>query len=110
MAATTETAQLELPIAGMTCASCANRIERKLNKLEGVAAAVNYATEKATVEYDAEAVAPEDLLAAVEAAGYEAKLPSIQPEQGGGGEGGDPATELRPRLVISAGVAGPVPR
>ena len=43
---------VELPITGMTCASCANRIERKLNKLEGVSATVNYATEKATVDYD----------------------------------------------------------
>ena len=43
---------LELPITGMTCASCANRIERKLNKLEGVTASVNYATEKARVEFD----------------------------------------------------------
>ena len=49
----TATAQVELPITGMTCASCANRIERKLNKLDGVTATVNYATEKATVEYDA---------------------------------------------------------
>jgi Cu+-exporting ATPase len=59
----------------MTCASCANRIERKLNKLDGVSATVNYATEKATVEYDADVVAPEQLLGAVEAAGYKAKLP-----------------------------------
>ncbi len=49
-------AQVELPITGMTCASCANRIERKLNKLDGVNATVNYATEKATVEYDATSV------------------------------------------------------
>ena len=46
---------LELPITGMTCASCANRIERKLNKLDGVTATVNYATEKAKVEFDADA-------------------------------------------------------
>ena len=44
--------RVELPITGMTCASCANRIERRLNKLDGVSAAVNYATEKATVEFD----------------------------------------------------------
>ncbi len=50
------TAHVELPITGMTCASCANRIERKLNKLDGVNATVNYATEKATVEYDATSV------------------------------------------------------
>ena len=51
--------QIELPIGGMTCASCASRIERKLNKLDGVSATVNYATEKARVDFDADAVAPE---------------------------------------------------
>src|SRR5688572_17269000 len=70
------TAQVVLPITGMTCASCANRIERKLNKLDGVTATVNYATEKATVAYDAGAVEPEQLLGAVEAAGYKATLPA----------------------------------
>ena len=54
MSATTE--HVELPITGMTCASCANRIERKLNKLDGVTATVNYATEKARVEFDPGAV------------------------------------------------------
>ena len=63
---------IELPITGMTCASCANRIERKLNKLEGVQASVNYATEKATVDYDPAAVEPAVLVGAVEAAGYHA--------------------------------------
>ena len=56
---------IELEIGGMTCASCANRIEKKLNKLEGVAATVNYATEKAKVTYTGD-VAPDDLVAAVE--------------------------------------------
>ena len=45
-------AHLELPITGMTCASCANRIERRLNKLDGVSATVNYATERAAVDFD----------------------------------------------------------
>ena len=45
-------AHLDLPIQGMTCASCASRIERKLNKLNGVDATVNFATEQATVDYD----------------------------------------------------------
>ena len=67
---------LELPITGMTCASCANRIERKLNKLDGVTATVNYATEKAKVEFDPAAVAPAQLIEAVEAAGYSAELPA----------------------------------
>ena len=77
MSATTE--HLELPITGMTCASCANRIERKLNKLDGVTATVNYATEKARVEFDPGTVAPEQLVGAVEAAGYSAALPSREP-------------------------------
>ncbi len=48
--------RLELPVEGMTCASCANRIERRLNKLDGVTATVNYATEKAAVEFEAGAL------------------------------------------------------
>jgi Cu+-exporting ATPase len=74
------TEHVELPISGMTCASCANRIERKLNKLDGVTATVNYATEKATVDFDRAAVAPERLVQAVEAAGYQAVLPTDAPD------------------------------
>ena len=55
MSATTQ--HVELPITGMTCASCANRVERNLNQLEGVSATVNYATEKARVEFDPHTVA-----------------------------------------------------
>ena len=77
MASTPQPAEhLELPITGMTCASCANRIERELNQLDGVTASVNYATEKATVDFDPAAVAPDQLVAAVEAAGYQAVIPS----------------------------------
>ncbi|MEY9904475.1 Cu+-exporting ATPase [Catenulispora sp. MAP12-49] len=65
---------VELAIGGMTCASCASRIERKLNKLDGVAATVNYATEKAKVRFP-DGYAPADLVAVVEAAGYTAMLP-----------------------------------
>ena len=68
----------------MTCASCANRIERKLNKLDGVTATVNYATEKAKVSYPA-GMAPEQLLSAVDAAGYSARLP--EPERPAGSDG-----------------------
>ena len=53
--------RVDLPIEGMTCASCANRIERRLNEVDGVTATVNYATERATVEYDPAAVEPEQL-------------------------------------------------
>ena len=68
--------RVELPITGMTCASCANRIERRLNELDGVSSTVNYATEKARVEFDRDTVAPEQLVEAVEAVGYETALPS----------------------------------
>ena len=69
-----ETSSDELVIGGMTCASCAARIEKKLNKLDGVIATVNYATEKAKVTY-AGSVTPQDLVAVVEATGYTAALP-----------------------------------
>ena len=101
--------QVELPITGMTCASCANRIERRLNKLDGVTASVNYATEKATVEVDAAAVAPEQLIAAVEAAGYQAKLPSAEPSGSADGEVDvDETAPLRQRLLVSLALTLPV--
>lgn len=67
-----------LDIAGMTCASCANRIERKLNKLDGVTASVNYATEKARILFPV-ALSPADLVRTVEAAGYQATVPTAPP-------------------------------
>ncbi|GAF44510.1 heavy metal translocating P-type ATPase [Rhodococcus wratislaviensis] len=97
--------QIELAIGGMTCASCANRIERKLNKLDGVTATVNYATEKARVHYDAADVLPEDLVATVEQAGYTARLPEVKPPAP---EEEDPAAELRQRLLVSAVLTVPV--
>jgi len=104
---TTSPERLELPIEGMTCASCATRIEKRLNKLEGVEATVNYATENAAVMFDPARVAPEDLVAAVEAAGYHAKLtpegaePEEQLEL-------DPTAALRWRLLVSAALSLPV--
>jgi Cu+-exporting ATPase len=91
---------LELPIDGMTCASCANRVERRLNKLDGVSATVNYATEKARVDFDPGAVAPEDLVAAVAAAGYAAALPAAQPAPAA--EPDDETAALLHRLVVAA--------
>ena len=96
---------VELSIGGMTCASCANRIERKLNKLDGVTASVNYATEKAHVEITGD-VTPDDLVSAVEAAGYSARLPEVATEPTPAGD--DPTTELRTRLLISAALSIPV--
>jgi Cu+-exporting ATPase len=101
---TTTTARLELPIEGMTCASCAARIERKLNKLDGVTAAVNYATEKAAVEYDPAQVTPELLVDAVEQVGYSARLPQVEAEA----VEEDPTADLRRRLIFSAVLALPV--
>src|SRR3712207_6750661 len=65
---------VELAIGGMTCASCAARIEKKLNRLEGVSATVNYATEKAKVTVTGD-LTPADLIATVEKTGYTAHLP-----------------------------------
>src|SRR5438874_9577333 len=98
--------QVELPITGMTCASCANRIERKLNKLDGVDASVNYATEKATVSYDADAVEPELLVDTVAAAGYEAVLPTREREAAERDD--DPTTDLRRRLIVAGVLALPL--
>lgn len=95
---------VELAISGMTCASCANRIERKLNKLDGVTATVNYATEKAKVSFPV-TVSTDDLLRTVESAGYAAALPTppdevavVEPER-------DP---LLQRLLVSAALSIPV--
>ncbi|MDQ3408942.1 MAG: cation transporter, partial [Actinomycetota bacterium] len=108
----TQTPQrLELPVQGMTCASCANRIERRLNKLEGVTATVNYATEKAAVEFDAGQVSTEDLIGAVEAAGYTARPPA--PPSAAGTEPQEDADErhlrsLRQRLIGAAALSVPL--
>ena len=105
---------VELVIGGMTCASCAARIEKKLNKLDGVTATVNYATEKAKVTY-AVPVVPADLVATVEATGYTATLPPPRTSPPGPGVGGDPgaqgpdeASSLRQRLLVCVALSGPV--
>ena len=102
----TPTARLELEIGGMTCASCANRIEKKLNRLDGVSASVNYATEKAVVTapsgYD-----PAVLIAEVEKTGYTAALP--QPPASAAEEPEDrELTSLRQRLVGAVVLSVPV--
>ena len=101
--------QVELPITGMTCAACANRIERRLNRLDGVTATVNYTTEKARVEFDSGALAVEELVGAVEAAGYQAVLPSTSPlEAADAARAQDPTAPLRHRLILSAVLSLPV--
>lgn len=100
---------IEFDIGGMTCASCATRIERKLNRLDGVEATVNYATEKARVRTEA-GVATDSLIAAVESAGYTAVVPT--PRTSAAPDESPPAdnetTALRNRLIISASMAFPV--
>jgi len=102
--------RLELPVEGMTCASCANRIERKLNKLHGVEATVNYATERATVEVDPALASAGDLVGAIEAAGYRASLPSPEspPREEIAQAEDDPTASLRRRLVVAAVLSLPV--
>ena len=125
---------LEIEVTGMTCSSCSSRVERKLNKLPGVYASVNYATGLALVEMD-EGIDVEALVATVEAAGYGAIAPlsvkahettapgpaaestvGIESQVAGGGERPDSATdveaastaELKGRLVVCAVLAAPV--
>ncbi|MEU7482876.1 heavy metal translocating P-type ATPase [Streptomyces sp. NPDC042319] len=119
---TTSQAQVELAIGGMTCASCAARVEKKLNRMEGVTATVNYATEKAKVAYDS-GVEIADLIATVERTGYTAREPEPEPptpapdsdldsdDARAAGSEGDPdhaLSALRQRLIVSAVLAAPV--
>jgi Cu+-exporting ATPase len=92
-----------LALEGMTCASCAARIERKLNKLDGVEATVNYATEQATVRFDPDRVALLDLVGAVETIGYGAALPRAAADSSA-----DAARSLRRRLVVAAALSAPL--
>jgi P-type Cu+ transporter len=91
--------ELELAIGGMTCASCASRVERKLNKMTGVTASVNYATERATVSFPVD-VTEADLVATVQAAGYTATVP--RPEEP------DRTLGWRRRLIVAVVLAVPV--
>jgi Cu+-exporting ATPase len=108
------TARLDLPITGMTCASCAAKIEKKLNGLEGVTATVNYATDKATVTYAPEAVAPAALVDAVESLGYGVELPAAgghddaSMHQAGGHDHTEPVEQARQRFFVTAALAIPV--
>lgn len=92
---------LQLDIEGMTCASCATRVEKALNKVDGVEASVNYATERATVDAGPASMAA--LLTAIEQAGYHARL-----HEDHGPAQADPADILRRRLLISAALTVPV--
>ncbi|MDQ0948570.1 Cu+-exporting ATPase [Streptomyces phaeochromogenes] len=103
--------EVELAIGGMTCASCAARIEKKLNRMDGVEATVNYATEKAKVAFSGE-VAVADLIQAVEKTGYTAAVPVVEPPHGGpeaaASEAVDELAPLRQRLITAVVLAVPV--
>ena len=91
---------ISLDLTGMTCASCANRIEKKLNKVDGVQATVNYATEKARVQAPKGTTA-QDLIAVVEAAGYGARETTVEPRE-------ERADVLLPRVQLAFTLATPV--
>ncbi|OAN34943.1 heavy metal translocating P-type ATPase [Mycolicibacterium iranicum] len=97
---------VELTIRGMTCASCAARVEKKLNKLEGVTATVNFATEKARVEFGDD-ITSDQLVGAVESAGYQAELPAVVTHEDAAPEV-DPTASLRQRLLICVALSVPV--
>ena len=113
MTAASTSEQVEIVIGGMTCASCAAGIEKRLNRLDGVSATVNYATEHARITY-ADTVTQDELVAQIEAAGYTAKLPDRQrvPGSPAGDDSSDvaedPTRPLRQRLLVSAVLAVPV--
>ena len=98
---------LDLGVTGMTCTSCSSRVERKLNKLDGVSASVNFATEAAAIDYDTEAVSPQELISVVEGAGYGAydmageEKEEPRTETNGGGE-------LLRRTIISGALSLPL--
>ncbi|GAA2926650.1 heavy metal translocating P-type ATPase [Streptomyces thioluteus] len=99
---TSDTTRVELAIGGMTCASCAARVEKRLNRMAGVTATVNYATEKARVSYGS-GVSVADLVATVEATGYTA-----QPPPPPRADAEDELLPLRQRLVTAGALAPPV--
>jgi Cu+-exporting ATPase len=100
--------QVELLIGGMTCASCAARVEKKLNRMAGVTATVNYATEKARVTVDG-GISTDDVIATVEKTGYTARVP--EPARGESADDGpekDHLAPLRTRFLVSAALSVPV--
>src|SRR5215211_516567 len=100
--------RIRLGIEGMTCASCAARIEKKLNKLDGVEASVNYATEEASVTFDPARVELEQLIRTVETIGYGAALPRAAADVTQAHEPDDSLRMIRSRLVGAAALTVPL--
>jgi P-type Cu+ transporter len=103
----TDEREVVLDVDGITCASCVSRIERKLNKLDGVEAVVNFATEQATVRHD-DSVTVDELCAAVEAAGYHAQPVSSDADAGGHHHHEETAATVRLRLLVAALLTAPL--
>ncbi|MDY6050488.1 MAG: heavy metal translocating P-type ATPase [Corynebacterium sp.] len=107
---------VNLDITGMTCTACSARVQRKLNKVEGVDASVNFATETAQVTFDPQAHTVDELIGVVEDAGYRAFLPASPADLDGPGAGADAAeqatvaliADLKQRLIVSALLGIPV--
>src|ERR671910_1337169 len=100
--------RVRLEIEGMTCAACAARIERKLNKLDGVEAAVNYATEQAAVSFDRTRVEVDGLISAVEAIGYGAALPRTAADATQAVSSERATRRVRARLFVAAVLTAPL--
>ena len=97
---------IELDIGGMTCTACANRVEKKLNRMDGVTATVNYATERATATVEG-GVTPDELIATVEKTGYTATVPRVAEPEDGDTEDFE-ARSLKHRVIWSLGLSAPV--
>src|SRR3954470_7807670 len=98
-----ELERCDLPVAGMTCASCAARIESSLGQLPGVdTATVNFATNRATVTYDRAVTGPDSFSAAVSSLGY--SVPAVEPDD----PEGDELRDLTPRLLVAVVLGIPV--
>jgi len=111
MSRISEQERIDLPIEGMTCSSCAGRVEKRLNAIAGVEATVNFATERAAVSFDPARVGARDLVDAVGETGYTASLPAEPGAASGGADAEDEpgsSADLRRRLVFAAALSLPV--
>ena len=108
MSPTSTAEHVDLTLTGMSCAACAARIEKTLNKLDGVDATVNFATEKASVAFDPALASTGDLLVAVESVGYGAQLPTAAHAGGDDDEDDRRRRLLLRRLIVAVVLGGPV--
>ncbi|PXY16257.1 heavy metal translocating P-type ATPase [Corynebacterium striatum] len=111
----TNLVHLDLGVSGMTCTSCSSRVERKLNKVDGVEATVNFATESASIEYDPSTSTPDSLIEVVRGAGYDA-FAMTEEQKADSEETANPVDEARAqeakdllrRTIISAAISTPI--